>query len=244
MDALFTTLLDRWVTLMFRALIILGPMVLIFWLLRPRWVHAFRIHQPLQKKPIPLQELPRAILGLSVYLIPTVVLIFVKEKWNYSPMYLNIEDYGWPYFFLSIFIFAFFIDTWFYWAHRLMHSQRFLKKCHNVHHKSYNITPVSSYSFDLVEALINMMPFMIVFLLMPWHPMAVFIFSMFGIFYIGYIHLGYDFAYSWRRKHPVLKWFYSSTHHSIHHQRYDGNFAVYFTFWDKWMKTEIEPFSS
>ncbi len=233
-------ILNRWALLMVRALLILGPMVLIFWILKPTWTHRFRIHQPREAKNLWKEEWPRAVLSLSLYMLPVFCVAFAAKEFGYSKVYLDINEYGMGYFIGSIFVFAFFIDTWFYWAHRLMHTNEFLKKVHNVHHRSYNVTPVTSYSFNIVEGVINMMPYWVILFLIPWHPLALFIFSLFGIFYIGYIHLGYDFGYSWRRDHPILKWFYSSTHHSIHHQRYDGNFAVYFTFWDKLMGTEIE----
>ena len=185
--------------------------------------------------------MPRTILSLSLYMLPVLSTLYFLKEHKYTVMYTDIEQYGWAYFVLSILLFAAFIDTWFYWAHRLMHKYGFLKRSHNVHHRSYNVSPVTSYSFDIVEGFINMMPYWIAVMIIPWHPTALFIFGTFGIFYIGYIHLGYDFAYQWRRKNPVLKWFYSSTHHSIHHQRYDHNFGLYFTFWDKLMKTEAEP---
>lgn len=233
--------LTRWISTMIRAALILGPMALVFWIWRPRWIEGFRIPQPREVRPIVMREIPRTIWGLSVYMLPLMTLIWLKQTLGYSPMYLDMDEYGLPYFIATILIFMVFTDTWFYWAHRLMHSQKILRKCHSVHHQSYNPNPATAYSFDLVESLINMTPYFILVLTIPWHPLALLIFGTFGIFFVGYIHLGYDFGFEWRQRHPVLKWIYSSTHHSIHHQRYEGNYAVYFTFWDKWMKTEILP---
>ena len=241
MEALLQYILERGSLILLRASFILGPMFLLFWILKPGFLEKFRIHQPRQVKPRYLTDLLLTIMGLLVYLIPIYCMAFLSEKFGYSRFYLNIEDYGYGYFALTILFFMVVTDTWFYWTHRLMHSWGYLKKSHAEHHKSYNVTPLTSYSFHLVEALINMFPFFVATLTIPIHPQALFIFSIFGIIYVAYIHLGYDFAYEWRAKNPVLKWFYSSTHHSIHHQRYDGNFGVYFTFWDKVMGTEIKP---
>lgn len=231
-------LFEKWYQLIGKGLTLLVPMYLIFWVWKPSFLQKFRIAQikdwPVRSK----QDALLSILGLSVYIIPTLLALLAKQFFSYSRMYVQIEDYGWPYFFLSFLIFAFGIDTWFYWAHRWMHHHPWLKKKHSVHHRSINITPASAYSFSLTEALINMAPFMILILTVPWHPVMILIFSLYGIFNEGYIHLGYDFGFKWRSKHPLLKWIYSSTHHSLHHQKFNCNYAVYFSFWDKLMGTE------
>jgi sterol desaturase/sphingolipid hydroxylase (fatty acid hydroxylase superfamily) len=28
----------------------------------------------------------------------------------------------------------------------------------------------------------------------------------------------------------------------MHHEQFNGNYGLYFTFWDKWMKTEIKDY--
>ena len=34
------------------------------------------------------------------------------------------------------------------------------------------------------------------------------------------------------------KYLIGATHHDIHHRNSKKNFGLYFTFWDRWMKTE------
>lgn len=235
----YILLLERWSSIMLRAFLTLGSLYFVFWYIKPNWTKRFRIVQPKQVRPIYKSELPRAVISLSIYLIPTSVLYFLRKQFNFSMMYTEVDKYGYVYFVVSLFLFAVVIDTWFYWAHRLMHSMPYLKKVHQVHHNSYNITPVSAYSFHIVESLIVTTPWLIMLVAIPWHPVALLIFSVGGLLYNGYLHLGFDFFYIQRSQHPLLKWLYSATHHSIHHQIYDGNYAVYFSFWDKLMGTEI-----
>ncbi len=121
-----------------------------------------------------------------------------------------------------------------------MHSNEFFKKAHASHHKSVTTTPATAYNFHIVEALLNMIPYTIIAIFVPWHPAAFIVYTTMGMAYNGYVHLGYDFAFKARQKIPIVNWFYTSTHHSIHHQIYQGNYAVYFTFWDRLMKTEID----
>lgn len=234
----FILLGQRWLQVMLRAGMVLGPMCFLFWILRPKHLAKYRIHQPREIAPKVKEEFPFFILGLSVYLIPSAIGILVSKYFGYSMMYTDIAEFGWPYFFLTIFIFAFTIDTWFYWTHRLMHSHPYFKSIHRLHHRSYNVTPISSYSFHFTEGLLNMAPYGALIFLIPWHPLALTSFGFFGIFYVGYIHLGYDVPAHIRRKSPLFKIFYSSTQHSIHHHLNDHNFAVYFSFWDRVMKTE------
>ncbi|PKA16131.1 sterol desaturase family protein, partial [Leptospira haakeii] len=43
--------------------------------------------------------------------------------------------------------------------------------------------------------------------------------------------------------HPVLKWINTSTHHNLHHQKFHGNYSLYFNFWDKVMGTNFKDYS-
>ena len=236
---LFELLLQRWISTMTRALIFLGPMVLVFWILKPKWIQKFRIPQLREVKPIFKKELPRSVVGLSVYLIPFTAIVLLQKGFGYTRMYTDIETYGLPYFIFSIFLFIFILDAGFYWSHRWMHQNAFLRKSHAIHHQSINVTPTTAYSFHWIEAILTMLPYMFIVLVLPWHPIALLIFASFGILFNGYLHLGYDFAYKTRMKYKFLSWLNTSTHHSVHHQTYESNYGLYFTFWDRWMKTEV-----
>lgn len=39
-------------------------------------------------------------------------------------------------------------------------------------------------------------------------------------------------------KSKVSKHLIGSTHHDLHHEEFKTNYGLYFTWWDKWMKTE------
>ena len=40
------------------------------------------------------------------------------------------------------------------------------------------------------------------------------------------------------RKNIFGRWLIGASHHALHHKQYKYNFGLYFTFWDKWKKTE------
>jgi sterol desaturase/sphingolipid hydroxylase (fatty acid hydroxylase superfamily) len=39
-------------------------------------------------------------------------------------------------------------------------------------------------------------------------------------------------------RHFAGKWIIGATHHSMHHKQYRYNFGLYFTIWDRLVKTE------
>jgi Delta7-sterol 5-desaturase len=39
-------------------------------------------------------------------------------------------------------------------------------------------------------------------------------------------------------KHFFGRWLIGASHHSLHHKQFKYNYGLYFTFWDKWKKTE------
>jgi sterol desaturase/sphingolipid hydroxylase (fatty acid hydroxylase superfamily) len=51
-------------------------------------------------------------------------------------------------------------------------------------------------------------------------------------------HLNIEIYPEGFRKNFFLKWWIGATHHSMHHKQFKYNFGLYFTFWDKWKKTE------
>ena len=233
-------MLDRWIGILTKGILIIGPLFLIFWILKPNFLKKFRIKQINEISPRTAEELGLTFINLTMYLIPFFCLVFAKEKLGIFSVYTDINERGIPYFIFSIFLFMIINDTWFYWMHRAMHSIKFFKQFHMKHHQSVNTTPLTAYSFNVGEGLINMGYYIFMIIFVPWHPLALTIFGVVGIAFNSYIHLGYDFAYIARSKNPVLKWINSSTHHSTHHQIFEGNYSVWFTFWDKIMKTEIE----
>jgi Delta7-sterol 5-desaturase len=51
-------------------------------------------------------------------------------------------------------------------------------------------------------------------------------------------HLGIEIYPAWFAKYPVGRLLIGATHHALHHKQFKYNFGLYFTFWDRWGKTE------
>ena len=110
---------------------------------------------------------------------------------------------------------------------------------HAVHHKSVDVNPFSSYSFHAFEGFILgawVVPAAI-YLPIPLPVLA--LVQVIGLLNNVNSHLGYELLPSWWVNIPPFKWTVSSTYHNLHHQKLQGNYALFFRFWDRLLRTEV-----
>jgi Delta7-sterol 5-desaturase len=136
-------------------------------------------------------------------------------------------------------------DTTFYWSHRLMHHPKIFKHIHKTHHLSRDTNVMTAVAFHPLEAIIESVWIYPLLLLVPIHPIALLAFFIFEGVHTVYGHSGYELFPSWWTKH----WFFKhktaiATHHSMHHEKVNGNYGLYFTWWDKLNGTEFEDYES
>lgn len=153
-------------------------------------------------------------------------------------IYTDINDYGYAWFAASIVISILLHDTYFYWVHRAMHQPNFYKRFHMTHHRSHNPTPFTAYSFAVGEAIVEYAYTPILLMVMPMHPSALATMLFIMIFKNAIGHCGYELFPRGTTRHPILKHMTTVTHHDMHHEKANGNYGFYFTWWDKWMGTE------
>lgn len=129
-------------------------------------------------------------------------------------------------------------DAWFYWAHRIMHRPALFRTFHRRHHRSHNPTPFTAYSFDIGEAAVMALFSPVWVLLVPvsWPAFGLFMLHQIARNVIG--HSGYELFPADRRGRPLFDWMTTVTHHDLHHAQAGYNYGLYFTWWDRWMRTE------
>jgi len=220
------------------------PFFFIFWIVGKKYFKKIRI-----------QETERANLhhfkhdlGFStstflVFALFDVCLLYLDVK-GYTLLYFNIDDYGYLWLVLSFFIVLFIDDTFFYWSHRAMHLPRFYKFFHKVHHESTDPSPLTAFAFHPSEAVIEQMMGFILPFLLPLNFGVVIAWQVFSMLNNVLHHLGYEVYPKGWVKFPLLKYKAASTHHNMHHQLFNGNYSLYFTWWDKWMGTEFKDYES
>ena len=174
-------------------------------------------------------------------LIP-LFLVFNPVVKPYTQLYPNIADRGWGYYLLIYPLMFLIHDTYFYWAHRLMHHPRLFKIFHLVHHKSTNPSPWAAYAFHPLEAIVELGIFVLFLFMFPMHKTHLIIFFLLSIIYNIYGHLGWELYPSGFHKTFIGKWINTSVCHNQHHKHFTGNYGLYFLFWDRWMGTLREDY--
>ena len=135
-----------------------------------------------------------------------------------------------------------FNDLWFYAIHRLLHTRWLYKRVHSVHHRSVDVNPFSSYSFHAIEALLITGWLVPAALFVPL-PVAVLMAAQ-GIGLLNNVmaHLGHELLPSWWTRAPLLRWTNTATFHSLHHERFQGNYGLFTRIWDRLLGTELDGY--
>lgn len=130
-------------------------------------------------------------------------------------------------------------DAWFYWTHRALHHPALYRRFHLAHHRSVTPTPFAIYSFSVGEAAINAL-FVFLWQVFVTTPGLVFIsFMLFQVLRNGMGHAGYELLPRWWLSTPLTRWINTTTHHDLHHAGgFNHNYGLYFTWWDRSMRTE------
>lgn len=134
-------------------------------------------------------------------------------------------------------------DTWFYWSHRTMHHPGIYKYVHALHHKSLDVNPYTSTSFHVIEALWLTVWVLPLAMVMPISMTALGVVQVIGTFNNLKSHLGYELFPDFFRIAP-FNMLVTATNHSLHHTQYNGNYGLFFRFWDIVCGTELNSTES
>ena len=207
-----------------------------FYLLKRNAFSMARIQEKFPKASHIISEIRHSGITALIFALMGVGLHLLREA-GYTSIYTDIHKYGWGYLLFSFVLLLFLHDTYFYWAHRLMHHRKLFRFFHRVHHLSHNPTPWASLSFHPLEAVAEVAVVPIMALIAPFHPLVLIAFATWSLAWNIIGHLGYELFPKGFVHHPLFRWFNTSTHHNMHHQRSGCNYGLYFNFWDTWMGT-------
>jgi lathosterol oxidase len=183
------------------------------------------------------RELGFSTVSVIIFSIPPLLMLYSNTIRPYTTFYTSIDKHGTLYFVLAFPLMLLMHDTYFYWAHRLMHHPWLFKKIHLVHHKSTNPSPWAAYAFHPFEAIAESLIFVLFLLTIPVHSIHLMTFFVFSLVYNVYGHLGFEIYPKGFNKHWLGKWMNTSVSHNMHHRYFKGNYGLYFTFWDRLMDT-------
>jgi sterol desaturase/sphingolipid hydroxylase (fatty acid hydroxylase superfamily) len=212
-----------------------GAFVIFYVLFKNKWSYR-KIQSRFPKAADYWREILYSLVTISIFL-GVAVLIFGTPIREYTLRYEKIQDLGWTYWLVSIFLMILLHDTYFYWMHRLMHHPRLYRRVHLIHHKSTNPSPLAAYAFHPLEAIAEASIIFFIVFLIPFHRTALLTFLIFMIFYNVYGHLGYELYPKGFNKTRIGRWLNTSVNHNQHHEKVKGNYGLYFLFWDRWLGT-------
>jgi methylsterol monooxygenase len=132
-------------------------------------------------------------------------------------------------------------DTWHYWSHRAMHEYKFLyKNIHKIHHQYSAPFGLAAEYASPIEVM--MLGFGTVVSPILWcaitgdlHILTMYLWIVFRLFQAIDAHSGYEFPWS---LHHFLPFWAGADHHDTHHEKFIGNYASSFRWWDYLLDTE------
>jgi Delta7-sterol 5-desaturase len=170
---------------------------------------------------------------------------FTTILWQkgYTKLYLDVHEYPLWYLPVSLLISMFIHETYYYWLHRWMHQPKVFKLLHKVHHDSNTTSPWTAFSFHPLEGLLQAVVLPLTIMFIPMHVYVLLTQLTLMTFSSVINHLEIEVYPANFHKHILGKWIIGATHHSLHHKQFKYNFGLYFTFWDKWKRTQSPKFN-
>ncbi|QJW91033.1 sterol desaturase family protein [Spirosoma taeanense] len=173
----------------------------------------------------------------SIVIMATVAVLSLTVLVPVNRVYLDRHEYSLGYYLFTLVYMLVLHDTYFYWMHRFIHHPRVFRFLHLVHHRSTNPSPWAAYAFHPLEALFESAILLLITFSLPVHWSAVMLFFTFSVLHDVYIHLGYEILPANFQNTKLGRWISTSVNHNQHHKHFDGNYGLYFTFWDRMMGT-------
>lgn len=218
-----------------------GLAFLFFYIIKKQAFSKWKIQMKYPKLTRILKEIKHSAVTAMVFACIGVILYWFKNL-GYTKIYTDIHQFGWAYLLFSFVLLTFIHDTYFYWMHRLMHHPKLFLLLHRVHHQSRNPTPWTSLAFHPLEAIVEIGIVPLAVFILPFHPIAILLFTTWSLFWNVLGHLGFELFPKGFVHHPVFRWFNTSTHHNMHHQKSNCNYGLYYNFWDTMMGTNHKTY--
>ncbi len=213
---------------------------LLLWLVLHRWLRTCLAHRLIAGWPSGGDVRREMGYSLSTLLIFSAqgLVVFAGILRGDMVVYFKPGQYGLLWLALSFPLMLLWHDFYFYWTHRLLHSRWLFRRVHGVHHRSRNPSPWAAYAFHPVEALVNSLVTPLALLVVPLHGLVLFAFAIHQIVRNAHGHLAIETMPRGFARHWLGGRFTTTTHHHLHHETAQGNYGLWFTFWDRWMGTE------
>ncbi len=179
------------------------------------------------------REIAWSLASAAIYGIPAGIVAWGWANQGWTLIYDDLSAHPLWYWPVSVLLYLFAHDTWFYWTHRWMHEPRLFRIAHAVHHASRPPTAWAAMSFHPIEALTGAVVIPALVLLVPIHigalAVVLTVMTIMGVTN----HMGWEIFPKFIVEGVAGRWVITASHHQRHHADYRCNYGLYFRFWDK-----------
>lgn len=145
--------------------------------------------------------------------------------------------------FLQIALFFVLEDTWHYWAHRAFHwgpLYRYVHKIHHTYSAPFGLAAEYASPIEVLSLGLGTIgpPLLWCALTGDLHLVTMYTWTFLRLLQAVDSHSGYDFPWSLNKFLPIWA---GAEHHDVHHEKFVGNYASSFRWWDYFMDTEAGP---
>ncbi|MBB3836483.1 sterol desaturase/sphingolipid hydroxylase (fatty acid hydroxylase superfamily) [Runella defluvii] len=183
------------------------------------------------------REIGFSFITSVIFAVVGTAMVVLWQK-GYTKIYTDFSQYSILWFVFSIGLVLFLHETYYYWLHRWMHLPKVYKWVHKAHHDSITTSAWTSFSFHPTESILQALVLPALTFVIPLHYSAIVVILLIMTTTSVINHLNTELYPRDFHRHWFGKWWIGATHHSLHHSQFKYNYGLYFTFWDKWGKTE------
>jgi sterol desaturase/sphingolipid hydroxylase (fatty acid hydroxylase superfamily) len=184
------------------------------------------------------REIGWSLLSAAIYGVPAGIVAWGWQARGWTRIYTEWDALPLWWLPLSVLVYLFAHDSWFYWTHRWMHRPRWFRIAHAVHHASRPPTAWAAMSFHPVEALTGAIVIPALVFLVPIH--VAMLGLVLGIMtFMGVTnHMGWEIFPKALVQGRAGRWLITASHHQRHHEQYRCNYGLYFRVWDRLCGTD------
>lgn len=187
------------------------------------------------------REIGYSLLTSLIFSLVAAGMMMAWQK-GWTKVYVQWNDYPLPWLAASMLLVLFLHESYYYWLHRWMHRPKVYRWVHRVHHDSITTSAWTSFSFHPTESILQAIVLPLLLFVIPLHYVMIVLILVIMTASSIINHLNTEIYPRSFYQHWFSKWWIGATHHGLHHAQFRYNYGLYFTFWDKWMKTESPDF--
>lgn len=190
----------------------------------------YRLQDKKYKSGIFFQRLPLILLNLAILSVLTAVSLYY-----FADVIFETSIPAWWLIPVQVTFIFFIDDAWFYFAHRLMHENKFLlRKIHSIHHQAITPFPLEYIYVHPLEWMIGSVGSFLgigAWLLFMPTELNFYAFLVYGaIRNLHEVEIHSDLRSPIAKYIPLLN---PTESHDLHHSKVKGNYASMFNIWDR-----------